>query len=365
MLTPQATLNETAYAENGPLYLGTQMLWGMFFDYASYTSALAWMALFGFSQLRATIKKLRARNNSKNGESINFQYNDRLNIIQRSYKEVPLWWYLVLFLCSFVAITAMVASNNLYIPWWTYLVSLLTGAIIVTPLGWLYAISNFQLPIGTTNELLYGLMINAVKGHKNPTGATVYSSIAGDAWYRAQYMLQDQKIGHYMHIPPRATFFSQIFGATIGIPINYAVIRWVIDTKFDYLTGEKDDPTHQWTGQSLASSLSTSVQYVLVVSFAVFPIIHSSIDTIPGPKETLSRTPLQSRPLRLPRRPRRPPHNLPATQNLPEFQAQVPSLEHHDLLLLPLKLLWKYQHRLHVAVHWQFRRHVLGIQIPL
>lgn len=224
------------------------------------------MALFGFSQIRATIKKLRARNNSKNGESINFQYNDRLNIIMRSYKEVPIWWYIALFLASFVAITAMVASGHLYIPWWTYLVALLTGAVIVTPLGWLYAISNFQLAIGTTNELLYGVMINAVKGHKNPTGASIYSSIAGDAWYRAQYMLQDQKIGHYMHIPPRATFFSQVFGATLGVPINYAVIRWVIDSKFDYLTGEKDDPTHQWTGQALASQLSTSVQYVLVVS---------------------------------------------------------------------------------------------------
>lgn len=55
-------------------------------------------------------------------------------------------------------------------------------------------------------------MVNAVGGHKNPAGASVYSSIAGDAWYRAQLMLQDQKIGHYMHIPPRAVFFSQIFG---------------------------------------------------------------------------------------------------------------------------------------------------------
>ncbi|CZT46692.1 related to sexual differentiation process protein isp4 [Rhynchosporium secalis] len=264
LLTPQATLNETAYEINGPLYLGAQVRWGMFFDYASYTSALVWMALFGFSQIKATIKKLRARNKSKSGESINFQYNDRLNIIQRSYPEVPLWWYIVLFLVSFVAITAMVASGHLFIPWWTYLVALLTGALIVTPLGWLYAISNFQLAIGTTNELFYGLMINAVSGHKNPTGATVYSSIAGDAWYRAQYMLQDQKIGHFMHIPPRATFFSQIFGATLGIPINYAVIRWVIDSKFDYLTGQKEDPSHQWTGQSLAGSLATSVQYVLV-----------------------------------------------------------------------------------------------------
>lgn len=41
LLTPQATLNETAYAENGDLYFGTQMLWSIFFDYASYTSGIA------------------------------------------------------------------------------------------------------------------------------------------------------------------------------------------------------------------------------------------------------------------------------------------------------------------------------------
>jgi hypothetical protein len=113
-------------------------------------------------------------------------------------------------------------------------------------------------------------MVNGVKGYKNPTGATVYSSIAGDAWYRAQLMLQDQKIGHYMHVPPRAVFFSQLFGSFIGIPINYGVIRWVLSTKAAFLTGDKEDPSHQWTGQSLTTSLTTSVQYVLVVSFNTF-----------------------------------------------------------------------------------------------
>lgn len=242
------------------------MLWGIFFDYASYTSAWVWMALFAHKQIAATWKKLKARNNSKKGETINHQYDDQLNILQRSYKEVPRWWYVTLFMCSFIPSIVMIAAGKLYIPIWTYFVAVATGAVIVTPLGWLYAISNFQLPIGTFNELLYGVMVNSVSGHKNPTGATVYSSIAGDAWYRAQYMLQDQKIGHYMHIPPRDTFFTQVFGCTMGIPINYAVIRWVIDTKFDYITGAETDPSHQWTGQSLASSLSTSVQYVLVVS---------------------------------------------------------------------------------------------------
>ena len=269
LLTPETTLNETAYAEYGPLYLGPQMLWGIFFDYASYTSAWVWMGLFGYKSISATIKKLRAR--SQSSKSINHQYDDQLNILQRSYKEVPLWWYIALFLCSFLSIMVPVAAGKLYIPWWTYFIAIATGAAIVTVSKALYdrrrnadnmnslwdgymqclisnwyvfLVQNFPIltnnvskPIGTFNELIYGVMVNAVSGHKSPVGATVYSSIAGDAWYRAQYMLQDQKIGHYMHIPPRATFFSQVFGCTIGIPVNYGVVRWVLNTKFDYLTG--------------------------------------------------------------------------------------------------------------------------------
>ncbi|KAG9237072.1 OPT oligopeptide transporter protein-domain-containing protein [Amylocarpus encephaloides] len=273
LITPDISFNETAYEEYGPLYVGTQQLWNMFFDYASYTSAISWACFFGFRNIRGTLRKLNARrNNSVDGETINHQYDDQLNILMRSYKEVPWWWSLLLFLVTFVIIMTILATGNLFIPWWTYFVALATGAVIVIPLGWLYALSNFQLPIGTFNELIYGIMVNAVPGHKNPCGATIYSSIAGDAWYRAQLMLQDQKIGHYMHIPPRAVFFSQVFGCFIGVPINYGVIRWVLTTRSDYISGKVSDPTHQWTGQSLATSLTTSVQYVLVGPTRLFTL---------------------------------------------------------------------------------------------
>jgi hypothetical protein len=134
-------------------------------------------------------------------------------------------------------------------------------------------LSNTPQPIGTTNELLYGLMVNTIPGHKNPVGASVYGTIAGDAWYRAQYLLQDQKLGHYMHIPPRAVFFSQLFGSFIGVPINYGCIRWVLNTKRDYLDGTKVDPNHVWTGQNFLWNLSVGTQYVLIVSPPLlFPI---------------------------------------------------------------------------------------------
>jgi len=242
----------------------------MFFDYAAYTSAIVWMACFGRQQLYASWIRVRERMSNKKAK-ISEQYNDQLSILQRSYDEVPAWWFGLLFAVSMISLITIIACGKLFIPVWTYFVAVGTGAILVVPLGWLYALSNFQLPIGTVNELLYGLMVNSVDGYKNPVGASVYGSVAGNAWYRAQLNLQDMKIGHYMHVPPRDVFFSQVFGSFLGIPINYAVIRWVLDTKADYLTGKVVDPTHQWTGQEIASGLTTAAQYVMIVSCQKFP----------------------------------------------------------------------------------------------
>lgn len=194
LLTPEVTLNTTAYEQYGELYSGPQYLWNMFFDYASYTSTIVWVIVFGHEQIRASWRKFMERRRSQTTGKATEQYTDQVNILQRPYDEIPLWWFVALFFLSFVIMIVIVAKGLLFIPTFTYFVAIATGAVIVVPLGWLYALSNFQLPVGTTNELFYGLMVNAISGYKNPCGARTYGAIAGDAWYRAQYCLQDIKI---------------------------------------------------------------------------------------------------------------------------------------------------------------------------
>ncbi|CAI6337464.1 unnamed protein product [Periconia digitata] len=264
LMTPDLNFNETAYQELGPIYLGTQQLWGMFFDYSSYISALTWMALFGYPQIRDTIRKLRMRTRERGNLTVNEFYTDRLNVLMRSYDEVPLWWYVVLFIASFVTIITILGCGYFFIPIWTFFVAIFSSGVMILPFAWLYSFSSFQVAIGTFNELLYGYMVHATGGHKHPAGANAYGSIAGDIWYRAQYMLQDQKIGHYMHVPPKAIFFSQIFGELIGVPINYGIVQWVLKTKREFLLGEKEDPLNQWTGQTLSNYNTMGVQYVLI-----------------------------------------------------------------------------------------------------
>ncbi|KAK1593474.1 LOW QUALITY PROTEIN: OPT oligopeptide transporter protein-domain-containing protein [Colletotrichum navitas] len=265
LLTPNVSFNETAYQEFGPPFVGTHTI---FFNYVAYTSAIIWAALFGYKVVRASLQKMMQQ--TKSGAQISSQYSDQLSILQRAYNEVPLWWFLALFAASLISFGTIIATGNMFIPVWTYFVAIATGAFLVVPLGWLYALSNFLPSIGAANELLCGLMANSVSGSKNPTGASVYCAIAGNARYRAQLNLQDMKIGHYMHMSPKTVFFSQVFGSFLGVTVNYAVVRWALDTKLDYLTGVKKDPAHQWTAQSLALYLTLGVQYVLIGPLRLF-----------------------------------------------------------------------------------------------
>jgi len=200
MINKDFTLNQTAYEANGPVYMGLQNVWDTFFSYAKLPWAFIWMTTFGASTLIATFNKHKqAQHDRKEAvkqtlasgrrlPSIYHQYTDRLNVLQRSCSEVPGWWFGALFLAGAGTILVLVGSGHLFIPIWTDFVGLATGIAVVVPLGYLYAVSNYQVAIGDFNELMYGYMIQtkAGLGNRHPCGLSVYGSIAGDVWYRAQ-----------------------------------------------------------------------------------------------------------------------------------------------------------------------------------
>lgn len=262
LLTPDLKLNQTAYEIYGPAYLGAQRVWNVFFDYAAYISGIVWVLSFGFEQLRTSWQKLAT------DKPINHQFNDRLNKLSRRYEDIPRSWYIVLFAISFATLSVILLSGQMFMSWYCCVIGLVLGSIIVTPLGWLYALLNFQLPIGTFNELFYGYLVENTQVH--PASGSVFSSIAGDAWYRAQYHLQCLKLGFYIHLPPKQVFWAQIYGELIGIPINYLALHWVLLTKADYLKGKLRDPLNQWTGQLIESLHTNAIQYVVLGPLKLF-----------------------------------------------------------------------------------------------
>lgn len=101
------------------------------------------MVLFGFDKIKEGVSNMFKRRGGS--DEISDQYNDQLNIIQRAYHDVPVWWFVALFLAQFIIMVTILATGHLFIPIWTYFVAIAVGALVVVPLGWLYALSNFQL----------------------------------------------------------------------------------------------------------------------------------------------------------------------------------------------------------------------------
>ncbi|KAK4704014.1 hypothetical protein P7C70_g2206, partial [Phenoliferia sp. Uapishka_3] len=107
-------------------------------------------------------------------------------------------------------------------------------------------------------------MIDVPGSSRHPLGQLAYRIISGNVWYDARTVLEDQKIGHYMGIPPRVVIGVQILANMVGLPVNYGVMRWIVDSKHDLLSGKTVDPTHQWTAQDQKSYNTAGIQYALV-----------------------------------------------------------------------------------------------------
>jgi hypothetical protein len=103
-------------------------MWTIFFGYASYLSAFVSIALFAGPKLVLVAKTLIKRGRREN--------TDKLNKLMEPYKDVPLWWYLVLFLICFTTNMVLIFTQQLYIPWWAFIVALVIGAAtVVVSLG--------------------------------------------------------------------------------------------------------------------------------------------------------------------------------------------------------------------------------------
>ncbi|KAL2836880.1 OPT oligopeptide transporter protein-domain-containing protein [Aspergillus pseudoustus] len=248
-------VNETRYGEVGLAYSGAQYTWQMFMWVASYMSSYVWCGFF----LGPKIYKIwKAR------KQAGAYHQDRLSRLIQKYPGLTKWEWAILTIIPITMLLGIIASKQVYMPVWTYFVALGFGASAMLPMAFVYALSGFSIKVGFFNELIYGYMIDARGSSRHPLGQLAYRIISGNVWYDARIVLEDQKIGHYLHLPPRQVIGIQIIASVLSLPVNYGVMRWVLATKFEYVSGQKKDPLGQWTGQEFQSYNTAGIQYALI-----------------------------------------------------------------------------------------------------
>jgi len=157
---------------------------------------------------------------------------------------------------SFVLGLVVVIKENITLPAWAYIVSLILG-MIIAPFSTLL-FSRYGNGIATNNlsKMLAGLMLP-----NRPVGNMYFAAWSHNVIANAVNLSSDLKMGEYLKIPPRAMFLTQIYGTVLGAFINYAVMISIVNSNRDLLVDGNGDST--WSGAVIQSYNTNATSWAL------------------------------------------------------------------------------------------------------
>ncbi|GAA6032208.1 hypothetical protein JCM8097_007126 [Rhodosporidiobolus ruineniae] len=248
LLESDLSLNETRYAEVGPLRLTPYFALTYGVSFAVLTAALTTVLLWHSGDIRDALTKT------------NRAGDIHVEMLERSYPSVPKPWYLTVFAVNFTAAAFLVwAYPVLQLPVWGLLLAIVIAVAFLAPIGIISAITNTTLGLNVVTEFIAGWLWPG-----KPLANIVFKVYGYMAMLQSLDLTSDMKLGLYMKIPPRSLFICQCYGTALGGLVNYTLIQSVIDAKRPYLDGTLVDPTSQWSGRRPEIFFSASVIFGLI-----------------------------------------------------------------------------------------------------
>ncbi|CAF0901657.1 unnamed protein product [Adineta ricciae] len=212
ILDSQLKFNETAYQSYGPVYLSFLFAMNYGVHFTAITAILVHTLLYEgttlYQQYRASLTNIGGDIHAK---------------LMTQYNEVPSYWYTILFLATFV-VSAIVCHHGQLMPWYFLFVAVFLVLIFILPTGMLLATSSMSFGINVVSEFIAGILIPG-----KPIANIVFKAYAYGSQIQAISLLENLKYGHYMKIPPRTMFLTQILATMITSLVNYIVAMYLID----------------------------------------------------------------------------------------------------------------------------------------
>ncbi|VEU21697.1 DEKNAAC102745 [Brettanomyces naardenensis] len=163
------------------------------------------------------------------------------------YKEVPGWWYGLLFILCFVIAIICLYCGKTGLPWYMLIFAIVLAFPLTLFLGGLYSLFGF----GGTQMQTFIQMIGGFTMSQPKPLANMYFTLYGyNSVGQAFLLLNDLKVGQYVKLPPRDTFFAQILGTLIGAIFNYIMMNSIVNSQFDLLK-DIEATSVVWSGQNV------------------------------------------------------------------------------------------------------------------
>ncbi|KAG8706561.1 hypothetical protein FRC09_002348 [Ceratobasidium sp. 395] len=139
-----------------------------------------------------------------------------------AYPEVPQWWYATLGLIAFALGIVTIEVWDTKLPVWAYLISIMIAVVYLVPVGMIQAITNQQVGLNVITELIVGYMLPG-----RPVAMMIFKTFGYITMTQALAFVSDLKLGHYMKVPPRLMYLSQVIASLISCFVVVGVQAWM------------------------------------------------------------------------------------------------------------------------------------------
>ncbi|KAF8265720.1 OPT oligopeptide transporter [Lactarius quietus] len=220
IINNDATFNIDAYKAYSPVFISVTFAISYCLSFATITSTITHTLIYN----RKWIWN-RAR-----------QQPDIHSRLMSVYKDVPDWWYLIIFctMSGFGVATTEIWHTEL--PVWAFFLALIIGFAYTIPIGIITAMTNQDIGLNVIAELIIGYLLPG-----RPIAMMMFKTWGYMMMAQAINFTADFKLGHYMKIPPRPMFFCHVVATVISGTVQLGVQAWLFSHVEDICSPTQKD----------------------------------------------------------------------------------------------------------------------------
>ncbi|PFH46867.1 hypothetical protein AMATHDRAFT_153607 [Amanita thiersii Skay4041] len=210
VLTVEDRFDLIAYENYSPLYLPATYAMTYLLAFALSTCVIVHTLLYHGYTLLNGLKRIRV------------EADDIHAKLMRNYPEVPDWWYASAFCVFFSLAVVAVEVWDTRVPVWALVLAVVLPVIYVLPSGFIYAMTGQGITLNILAQIIPGTLLPG-----NPLANMVFKAYSVQTLSEATSFVQDLKLGHYIKVPPRATFLVQLTATTLAAFVQVGVKTWI------------------------------------------------------------------------------------------------------------------------------------------
>ncbi|KAG2297057.1 hypothetical protein Bca52824_043726 [Brassica carinata] len=191
-------LDRDIYAKTGPIHMSTFFAITYGLGFATLSATMVHVLLFHGSDLWKQTRGAFKRNK---------KMDIHTRIMKKNYRDVPMWWFLVILVLNIALIVFISVYYNatVQLPWWGVLLACAIAVVFTPLIGVIVATTNQAPGLNVITEYVIGYIYP-----ERPVANMCFKVYGYISMTQALTFIQDFKLGLYMKIPPMVSMQEKL-----------------------------------------------------------------------------------------------------------------------------------------------------------